>query len=46
MIRSCGLLSVLLLLLLSNCSSILQNSQEFYKDNPRRRINWREILTD
>ena len=41
-----ALLIVLLLTLVSGCSSIISNSEDFYKDMPRRRINWREYLTD
>jgi hypothetical protein len=35
----------LLITLLCGCS-VISNSEEFYKDMPRRRINWREYLTD
>ncbi len=28
------------------CASLLSNSENFYRDRPRRPINWREILTD
>jgi hypothetical protein len=37
---------VLLVTLMSGCSSVIGNSEDFYKDMPRRRINWREYLTD
>ena len=44
-IRS-ALYVVLLITFLSGCSSVIKNSEDFYKDMPRRRINWREYLTD
>ncbi|HEX7232215.1 MAG TPA: hypothetical protein VF452_17620 [Candidatus Binatia bacterium] len=28
------------------CSGVISNSEGFYKDRPRRPINWREYLTD
>ena len=31
---------------LCGCSSVINNSEDFYKDRPRRPINWREYLTD
>jgi hypothetical protein len=37
---------VLLANLALGCASVVRNSEEFYKDMPRRRINWREYLTD
>jgi hypothetical protein len=36
----------LVILFLSACSSVIRNSEDFYKDRPPRRINWREYLTD
>jgi hypothetical protein len=44
--RKIGLSTVLLLTVLSGCSSVIRNSEDFYNDMPRRRINWREYLTD
>jgi hypothetical protein len=41
-----ALFVVLLVTLASGCSSVISNSEDFYKDLPRRRINWREYLTD
>jgi PBP1b-binding outer membrane lipoprotein LpoB len=41
-----GSLIILLIIFLTGCSSVITNSEEFYKDMPRRRINWREYLTD
>jgi hypothetical protein len=41
-----GSLIILLIIFLSGCSSVIKNSEDFYKDMPRRRINWREYLTD
>jgi hypothetical protein len=37
---------ILLITLISGCSSVISNSESFYKDIPRRPINWREYLTD
>ena len=37
---------VLLATVLTACSSVISNSEGFYKNSPRRRINWREYLTD
>lgn len=37
---------ILLITFISGCSSVINNSENFYKDTPRRRINWREYLTD
>jgi hypothetical protein len=45
-VRKIALSIVLLVTVVSGCSSIIRNSEDFYKDNPRRRINWREYLTD
>ena len=28
------------------CSAVIGNSEGFYKDRPRRPINWREYMTD
>jgi hypothetical protein len=41
-----GLSVVLLTTVLSSCSSVVSNSASFYKDIPRRPINWREYMTD
>ena len=41
-----GLSVVLLTTVLSSCSSVVSNSESFYKDIPRRPINWREYMTD
>ena len=32
----------LLIAVLSGCSSVISDSERFYKDRPRERINWRE----
>jgi hypothetical protein len=37
---------VLLTSSLSGCSSVISNSESYYRDIPRRPINWREYLTD
>lgn len=37
---------ILLITFISGCSSVINNSENFYKDMPRRRINWREYMTD
>jgi len=37
---------VLLMTILSGCSSVVSNSEKFYQDRPRRPINWREYMTD
>jgi hypothetical protein len=31
---------------ITGCSSVISNSEGFYKDRPRRPINWREYMTD
>jgi uncharacterized protein YceK len=36
----------LLITPVSGCSSVINNSESFYRDIPRRPINWREYLTD
>jgi hypothetical protein len=33
-------------LYLASCAALLRDSENFYRDMPRRRINWRESLTD
>lgn len=37
---------VVLTAALTGCSSVISNSESFYKDIPRRPINWREYMTD
>jgi len=37
---------VLLIAVVSGCSSVINNSERFYQEHPRRRINWREYMTD
>ena len=32
----------LLIAVLSGCSSVISDSEHFYKDRPRERINWHE----
>lgn len=39
-------LLISLLITLSGCSSVTSNSEQFYQDHPRGRINWREYMTD
>jgi hypothetical protein len=39
-------LFALLVVTVSGCGSALSDSENFYRDMPRRRINWREYLTD
>jgi len=41
-----GLSLILLITFVSGCSSVISNSENFYKDIPRRPINWREYMTD
>jgi hypothetical protein len=41
-----ALFLILLIGLIPGCSSALSNSESFYRDIPRRPINWREYLTD
>jgi uncharacterized protein YceK len=36
----------LLIAVLSGCSSVISDSEQFYKDQPRRRINWREYMSN
>ena len=45
-LKNAGLLIVLLVTFVSGYSSDLSDSENFYKDIPRRRINWREYLAD
>jgi hypothetical protein len=37
---------VLLIAVLSGCSSVISNSERFYEEHPRGRINWHEYMTD
>jgi len=37
---------VLLIAVMSGCSSVINNSERFYQEHPRGRINWREYMTD
>jgi len=37
---------VFLIVVLSGCSSVISDSEQFYTDRPRRPINWREYMTD
>ena len=41
-----GLSIILLITFVYGCSSVVSNSESFYKDIPRRPINWREYMTD
>jgi uncharacterized protein YceK len=36
---------VLLIAVLSGCSSVISDSERFYKDQPRGRTNWREYTS-
>jgi uncharacterized protein YceK len=40
------LFTLLLITLISGCSEVLTNSEKYYENQRRRRINWREYLTD
>jgi|GEM_PF-2554068 len=40
------LLILLLLTVVSGCSSAISNSESYYRDIPRAPINWREYMTD
>jgi hypothetical protein len=40
------LLIITLIAIMWGCSSVIGNSEGFYKDRPRRPINWREYMTD
>ncbi len=44
--RNIVLFALLLITLISGCSEVLTNSEKYYENQPRRRINWREYLTD
>lgn len=44
--RKFALFFVLLITVLWGCCSLISTSENFYKDRPPRRINWREYLTD
>ena len=37
---------ILVIGVIPGCSSAISNSESFYRDIPRRPINWREYLTD
>lgn len=44
--KKIALLVVLLLITFaSGCASVFSNSEDFYKDIPRRPINWREYTS-
>jgi hypothetical protein len=45
-IMKIALFICLLITPVSGCSSVINNSENFYRDIPRRPINWREYLTD
>ena len=45
-VRKVALSTVLLISVASGCSSVISNSEDFYRNRPPRRINWREYLTD
>ena len=36
---------VLLIAVLSGCSSVISDSERFYEDQPRGRTNWREYTS-
>ena len=40
------LLILLLLTVVSGCSSAISNSESYYRNIPRQPINWREYMTD
>jgi uncharacterized protein YceK len=44
--KKIGLSVALLITFVSGCSSVVSNSESFYRDIPRRPINWREYMTD
>jgi uncharacterized protein YceK len=44
--KKIALLVLLLVIVVSGCSSVISNSESFYQNIPRRPINWREYLTD
>lgn len=44
--KEIALFIFLLTTVVSGCSSVISNSESFYKGIPRRPINWREYLTD
>ena len=37
---------LLLMTIVSGCSSAISNSESYYQNIPRRPINWREYMTD
>ena len=41
-----GLSFVLLISSISGCGEVISNSERYYQEHPRGRINWREYLTD
>ena len=46
-VKKIALLVVLLLITFaSGCASVCSNSEGFYKDIPRRLINWREYMSN
>ena len=38
--------ALLLMILISGCGSVIDNSESYYQNRPRPRVNWREYLTD
>jgi len=44
--RKAVLSIALLIAVLSGCSSVISDSERFYKDQPRGRINWREYMSN
>jgi uncharacterized protein YceK len=44
--KKIALFVLVLMTVISGCSSLISNSETFYRDMPRRPINWREYLTD
>ena len=45
--KKIGLFVVLLLITFaSGCASVCSNSEDLYKDIPRRPINWREYMSN
>jgi hypothetical protein len=45
-VKKIGLFVVVLITFISGCGSVVGNSERFYRDIPRRPINWHEYLTD
>jgi len=44
--KKIALFALLLMTVVSGCSSVISTSEGYYQNKPREPINWREYLTD